>query len=304
MELHLVLHAVVLPAFAAAFPWALACVAIRRASGSPGPSRARLLADRLLAVLVVVPALASLARQQGSLVPFGAWPPRVASEWLPWSIVAAALVAAAAGARGGHVLAVACSAVASAVSMVLVAPPGMSGGGSQLVAAAACTLACACASRPAVRTGIAPHAAWWLMAAAGSAMVLLSGFAKLAFVLGALSAGMAAIGAASLLLGGTALGAAASASICCAFSLCMFVGHGYDEAGFPGWCWWLPVVAPAAMALGELRPLGTRPRLRAAVVVLVPAALAWAAVLAAAVMTEGHRTGTAPDDAYVTSARP
>lgn len=304
MELHLVLHAVVLPALAAAVPWAVACVALRLASGTPGSLRARQPADRLLAVLVALPALASLARQQGALVPFGAWPPRVASDWLPWSIAAAAAVAVAAGGRGGPIMAGACSAAASAASMVLVAPPGMAGGGAQLLAAAACTAACTCASRAALRPGIAPHAAWWLTAAAGSAMVLLSGFAKLAFVLGALSAGAAAIGAASLLLGGAVLGTAASISICCAFSACMFVGHGYDEAGFPWWCWWSLALAPAAMALGGLRALASRPRLRAAAVVLAPAAVAWAAVLAAVAATAGQRGSAGPGDAYGMSARP
>lgn len=297
MELELVLQAVLAPAVAAAVLWLAVAVPVRVAMGRPGPSRAWSLVQRLMALLAALPVLASLARQHGTALPFVDWPPTVASDWVAPAIATGALAAAAAGGSGGPLLALACIASASFMTMVLVAPPGLTGGMPQLLAALACTATCAGSARAAVRPGIAPFAAWWIVSAAAAAMVLLSGFAKLALALGALSAGAAAFGVATRLVGGMPLGVAGSASFGCAFVACAFVGLGYDETGFPRWTWAALALSPAAMSLGEARALAARPALRAMAVALGPAAIA-ALALAAAIAASAARHAEASADAY------
>lgn len=281
MEQELVLNAVLLPALGSAVLLAVVAALLWATCGHPAPRPAWRLAGRLLALVVVAPALASIARQEGSSMPVSAWPPAVSSEWLAPALAAAAMVALLVGPGVGRLGVLACAVGASAASMVLVAPPGLTGGLPQLAALAAAALSGIGASRVAAQPGPMPLVGWWLVLAAASAMVLLSGFAKLALVLGALSAGCAALAALFPFLPGMALGTPAAVALGCALATCAFLGCGYDEAGFPWWSWLLVALSPLGMALGTLKGVARRPMARHAVIVLAPAMIAGLALLLA-----------------------
>jgi hypothetical protein len=113
-------------------------------------------------------------------------------------------------------------------------------------------------------------------------MVLLSGFAKLAVACGALSASAAAWAVMSAIAPRLACAAPA---VACAFAatlgvLCL-VARGYDESGFPAWCWWLLAAAPGAGVLAAWPARRGRTRIAAAVAFVAPPAVAIVALLVA-----------------------
>lgn len=306
MEQALLLNAVLLPALSAALVLAAVVVPLRAARGRPGPRSSWMAAGRLLALLVVAPAVASIARQESSFIPVPSWPPSVSSQWLGPALVVAATVAMLVGAGPGRLGTLVCAVAASSASMVLVAPPGLTGGPAQLLAMAIAALSGLAAAGVASRPGPAPLVGWWLSLAVASAMVLLSGFAKLALVLGALSAGCAAFAVVFRLVPGMALGVPAATSLGCALATCAFLGCGYDEAGFPRWAWAVLALSPLGMHLGTLRCIARRPTFRRAVVALVPASIAGLALLLA-LTASGRMTDRGDDEGSTSgglSARP
>lgn len=250
---------------------------------------------------VVVPVAVSMAVQE-SIAPsevFTHFPAGMAYGALPPALLAAALVAVPLGCGTGRLGAWASAIAVPAAAFVLLRPPGLRDGGPQLLAVAAASLgalAPRAGASPATRRAAAlPFASWWLLFALASGMVLLSGFAKLAIALGALSATAATLavaafaGCAPVLTNGTA------ACLATAFVACIFVGQGYDEAGMPRAAWWLLSFAPAASVLGRIPALRSHPRLAAALEAGLPMVLAIVA-LAVALAAIGLPGSAAPGD--------
>lgn len=306
MEQALLLNAVLVPALAAVLVLAILVIPMRAACGRPRPRSPWGLVGRFLALLVVAPAITSIARQEGSINPVPSWPPAVSSEWLAPALVVSAAVAMLVGAGAGRLGTLACAVAASAASMVLVAPPGLAGGTAQLLAMAIAALSGLGAAAVASRPGPAPLVGWWLALSAASAMVLLSGFAKLALVLGALSAGCAAFAILLALVPGMALGVPAAVSLGCALATSAFLGCGYDEAGFPRWSWLLLALSPLGMALGAVQGIAHRPIARRAAVMLAPASIASLALLLALLASgwSARHRGHDESASYGPSARP
>jgi hypothetical protein len=59
------------------------------------------------------------------------------------------------------------------------------------------------------------------------------------------------------------------------------LGRAYDYDTVPGWCWWVPVLAPLALLLAELPPMAGRPRVAALLRWVAPSVLVAAAVAVA-----------------------
>lgn len=267
--------------------WLLGMRALR-ASGRGAPSRCAVLTPVATAVVPVAVALAV----QESVAPtevFTHFPPNVSYGALPRALLAGALVAWPIGAGSGGLGAIASAFAVPAVAIVLVQPPGLRDGGPQLVAvAAACLGALATVTGralPGGRSAAPRFASWWLLFAVASAMVLLSGFAKLAIVLGALSATAATLAVAALAGCAPTLTNGTAACLATAFAACTLAGQGYDEAGIPRAAWWLLAFAPAASALGQVPALRPRPRLAAVLGACLPAAAAFIALAIALAVT-------------------
>lgn len=304
MELDLVLRTVLAPA-ALALVAGLAIIALLRLRGTgtqaafvrPNPS------SRIVALLVPLAAALSSAAVEGRpmrpfLVPTG-----TAFEWLPFAIAAGALVAAAVGDGAGRLGRIAASAGAAAVSVGLLVPPGMRDGTAQLVAAA---VAGACAfgasgERPA---GAARFASWWLVLSVASAMVLLSGFAKLAFMIASIAALSAAFALLAPFLSAFRAGISANVALSIALSATAFIGAGYDEAGFPLVAWILLAAAPASDALAELPWFAARPRVQVAAIVILPALVACTALVIGFAATRPDAATADTADLYGLAASP
>lgn len=305
MELDLVLRAVVLPAaIAAAIAFAVAMARSRWRRGAPSmPRDPASSGGRVLALLVPVVAALSAATLEGRpwrpfLVPSG-----TAFEWLPWSIAAGSLVAALVAGGAGRIASLVTCFAASAVAVSLLVPPGLRDGSSQLVVAAVATAAAFGSSRGAI-PGVARFASWWLVLSVASAMVLLSGFSKLSFVIASVAALSAALGLLAPMLPSIRAGVATSASLSIALTATAFVGAGYDETGFPFPAWLLLALAPASLAATDIRWFASRPRARVAAAVLLPVTVALVALSVATWATRGNAPTPAEADLYGIAASP
>ena len=290
MELDIILRAVFAPALAV-FVAALLLHMISRKGGVAG--RRALFADhvalwltplRWMPLLIVVPGIAAHIHLQGGFE----WSCTTSYEWLPIALVIGAgvsVVTSNLSSLNGQLLATA----AAACAMFTLKPPGFGGQGYQVLAAAIAVLASLGAAKPTSQFRVAPFVALWIMAACASVLCVLSGFAKLGIVLGALSGGSAALAVAAAISSSVRLGRGGATAFACALAGCMFIGIGYDESGFPWWIWAMLAVSPALMGVGMRFVPATRSRTQACMVVAAPAALAVCAV-ACAVLLSGVLT--------------
>jgi hypothetical protein len=290
MELDIILRAVFAPALAV-FVAALLLHMISRKGGVAG--RRALFADhvalwltplRWMPLLIVAPAIAAHIHLQGGFE----WSCTTSYEWLPIALVIGAgvsVVTSNLSSLNGQLLATA----AAACAMFTLKPPGFGGQGYQVLAAAIAVLASLGAAKPASQFRVAPFVALWIMAACASVLCVLSGFAKLGIVLGALSGGSAALAVAAAISSSVRLGRGGATAFACALAGCMFIGIGYDESGFPWWIWAMSAASPALMGVGMRFVPATRSRTQACVVIAAPAALAVCAV-ACAVLLSGVLT--------------
>lgn len=288
MELDIILRAVFAPALAV-FAAALLLHWISRNAGVAG--RRALFADHLalwltplrwMPLLIVAPAIAAHIHLQGGFE----WPCTTSYEWLPVAMVIGAgisVVTSSVSSPKGQLLA---TVVAAASAMFILKPPGLGGAAYQLLAAAIAVLASLGAAKPASQFRVAPFVALWIIAASASVLCVLSGFAKLGIVVGALSGGSAALAVAAAISPSVRLGRGGAAACACALAGCMFIGTGYDESGFPWWTWAMLAASPALMGVGARFVPALRPRTQACVMVAAPAALAVCAVACAVFLSE------------------
>ena len=291
MELDIILRAVFAPALTV-FVAALLLHTISRKGGLAG--RRALFADhvalwltphRWMPLLIVAPGIAAHIHLQGGFE----WPCTTSYEWLPVAMVIGAgisVVTSSVSSPKGQLLA---TVVAAASAIFMLKPPGLGGQGYQVLAAAIAVLASLGAAKPASQLRVVPFVALWIMAACASVLCVLSGFAKLGIVLGALSGGSAALAVAAAISSSVRLGRGGATAFACALAGCMFIGMGYDESGFPWWMWAMSAASPALMGVGMRFVPATRSRTQACVVVAAPAALAVCAV-ACAVLLSGVLT--------------
>ena len=273
MEADLVLRAVVLPAGITVI--VLAFLARRRPAIG-----VRETTSPWLALAAVLPAVLSYAQQEGA--PGFAWPPTLAFGWSWVALALVGLSALALRPAPASVRAAACAFVA----MSVVVPPGHSDPVVRVAAAAlvgASALAASSSAGHGAPGGVAEHVAWWLVFAVASVMALLSGFAKLSFVIASLSAAASFLALASAWIPRLRTGAASNAASACALGVLCFIGLGYDETGFPWWTWALLACAPSGLAVGAWN--WGSPRARALAVIAVPALLALVALVLALAWT-------------------
>jgi len=258
-------------------------------------------------VAVLLPVLASMAVQEAVTLreSFTCFPATVSYGALPWVMLAAVAAAIVMGNGSGALSRVAGAMLVPSVAFVFLSPPGLGGGIPQLVALAIAALAGVAACSVSGRPGPASFLGWWLVLALASVMVLLSGFAKLAVVLGALSAMAATLAVCAATIGRPVMGNGLAVTLVTALAACAFLGCGYDESSFPRWTWALLASAPAATALAAVPAMKPHPRLRAAGIVLGPAAVA-AIALAAAMLATAATNGPADSavDPYASALRP
>jgi hypothetical protein len=274
MEADLVLGAVVLPAATTIIVLAVLAAAARSARRGPVGSPATSLP--WLPLAAALPALLSYAQQEGAAG--FAWPPSVAFSWTWVALSLAALSAVALRGAPGAVR----SAVTALLAMTVVVPPGYSDGGVRIAAAmvvGASAFAASPGRTPGVRAGAAEHVAWWLVFGIASAMALLSGFAKLSFVIASLSAAASMLALASPWAPRLRPDGASTAASACALGVLCFLGLGYDESGFPWWSWALLACAPVGLAVRGFA--WGSPRARALAVIAVPTLLALVALVLA-----------------------
>jgi hypothetical protein len=236
-------------------------------------------------LLIVVPAIAAHVHLQ----PGFEWPCTTSYESLPVALAIGAVlsvIASNVSSPSGQLLATIGTA---ACAMFILKPPGFAGLGYQIFAAAIAVVASLGAAKPATQFRVAPFVALWIIAACASVLCVLSGFAKLGIVLGALSGGSAALAVAAAIVPSVRLGRAGATACACALTACMFIGAGYDESGFPCWTWVMLAISPAAMGIGERFVPATRSRTQFCAIVAGPAALALCAV-ACAVLVSGVLT--------------
>ena len=291
MELDIILRAVFAPAFAV-FVAALVLHVISCKGGGAG--RRALFPDhvaswftplRWMPLLTVAPAVVAQVLLQGGFE----WPCTTSYEWLAVALLIGAgisVLTSSVSSPKGQWLA---TVVTVACAMFILKPPGLGGLGYQVLAAAIAVLASLGASKPATQFRVAPFLALWIIAACASVLCVLSGFAKLGIVLGALSGGSAALAVAAAIAPSVRLGRGGATTCACALAGCMFIGAGYDESGFPWWTWAMLAASPALMGVGARFVPTPRSRTQACVMVAAPAALAVCAV-ACAVLLSGVLT--------------
>ena len=275
-----------------------------RTSAPRPPSRA----SRFVPIVaVLLPVMVSIAVQEA--ITFREvlthFPATVSYGALPLAMLAAVVAAIVLGNGSGALSRVVGAITVPSVAFVFLSPPGLGGGVPQLVALVIAALAAVATCSVPGRPGPAPLVGWWLVLAVASAMVLLSGFAKLAIVIGALSAMAATLAVCAGTIGRPVMGNGLATSLVTAFVACAFLGCGYDESNYPRWTWALLAGAPAAAALGGLPGIRSRPRLCMAALVLAPAGAA-ALALAAAMMSTATIAGPADSttDPYASAVVP
>jgi hypothetical protein len=294
MELDLALRAVAAPVAAmAASAWLLAALAglsarVRVRCPADPPESTAWPTRWALTTLAVLPVAWAIAFQEPSWREVAA--PSVSYQWLGWAAVASALVTSAVTMVPGRAMAAAAAVAASVVACAMVRPPGLADAGPKFIAALAASAGGAGAAwsmhgDSGTRTPAPAWAAlagWWACLAVASGMVLVSGFAKLAVTCGALSASAAAWAVMSAISPRVARAApAVSGAFAATLGVLCLVARGYDESGFPAWCWWLLAAAPAAGALAAWPARRGHARVATAVAIVAPPTFALAALLAA-----------------------
>jgi hypothetical protein len=291
MELDIILRAVCAPAFAV-FVAAVVLHMISRKGVVAG--RSAVVLDhtaswltplRWMPLLIVVPAIAAHVHLQ----PGFEWPCVTSYEWLPVALAIGAVVSVITSTVSNHQGQLLATVGTAVCAMFILKPPGFAGVGYQILAATIAVVASLGASKPAMEFRVAPFVALWIIAACASVLCVLSGFAKLGIVVGALSGGSAALAVAAAIVPSLRLGRGGATACACALTACIFIGIGYDESGFPWWTWVMLAISPALMGIGTRFVSATRPRMQFCVVVAMPTALALSAV-ACAVLVSGVLT--------------
>jgi hypothetical protein len=258
-------------------------------------------------VAVLLPVAVSVAVQEAITLRelFAQFPTTVSYGALPWAMLAAVAVAIVAGNGSGALSRVAAAILVPSVALVFLSPPGLGGGVPQLVALAIAAVAAMAACSVSGRPGPAPLLGWWLVFAVASVMVLLSGFAKLAVVLGSLSAMAATLAVCAAAIGRPTMGNGLAVTLATALAAGAFLGCGYDESSFPRWTWALLASASAATALVGVPMVKRHPRLRVTVIVLGPSAVAVLALAAAMLATASTASpGDSAVDPYASALLP
>lgn len=282
MEVDLLLRGVIAPLFGA--------VAVLFVSWSAG--------TRLRGIALVTALVISCAVQE----PLDAFPPRSLWQWMPIACVAATLVGSIAGDRAidraGRVIT---CLVAALLACVLLPLPDLAGTSTRL------TLALALAASSAMMLPLAMHRgglSFWLGSCIAlcstAALVLLTGFAKLAIPVGAVGATCAATAALALRAPHRALHAGISGGIAitsvaalgCASALA------FDTGGMPPWIPALCALSPLGLWLGEAAPFRASRWTAALARMLGVAVPAFAAVVAAVLHSQ-----RAPHDADAYAVR-
>lgn len=291
MELDIILRAVFGPALAS-FVAALVLhvisrkgVVVGRSSLVPDHTASWLTPLRWMPLLIVVPAIAAHVHLQ----PGFEWPCVTSYEWLPVVLAISAVVSVITSTLSNHQGQLLATVGTAVSAMFILKPPGFAGVVYQIVAATIAVVASLGAAKAATQFRVAPFLALWIIAACASVLCMLSGFAKLGIVVGALSGGSAALAVAAAIVPAVRLGRGGATSCACALTACMFIGVGYDESGFPWWTWVMLAVSPALMGVGACFIPVTRSRMQFCAIVAAPAALALCAV-ACAVLVSGALT--------------
>ncbi|MFM8784245.1 MAG: hypothetical protein ACKOFI_03645 [Phycisphaerales bacterium] len=275
MEADLVLRAVVLPAGTTVMLLVvLAAVAGRSVRRSPDGRASS--AFTWLPLAAALPAVLSYAQQEGAAGL--SWPPAVAFSWMWVALPLAALSTIALAATPAVVR----SVLPAFLALSVVVPPGYADPGGRLFAAAivgAASFAASSGRGARDSAGASEHVAWWLVFGIASAMALLSGFAKLSFVIASLSAAASMLALLSPWAPRLRPDGASTAASACALGVLCFLGLGYDESGFPWWSWALLACAPAGLAV-RVFAWGS-PRARSLAVIAVPTLLALVALVLA-----------------------
>lgn len=296
MEADILLRAILAPLLLAAallaVPWAIAAAlhgAARRHGSGAAPRGAPAREWFSIVPLAIVP-LVAFAHQQG-LGTAGSFSaalahPATAFDRFPLAVLAAAAVATAldrvsraAGAHGTVLTGI----LVAVVACVVLQAPGHVSPEWRLAVAGAVACAAIGSDRSSRGTTRATFIAWWGTFAAASAACLLSGFAKLAVVMGAASAAAALGAVACAAMPWVRADGGMGALLAVILGSGMFLGMGYDERGLPPACWAAIAIAPAtASAANAVRG---RPRLAAALRAGLPIAVAAAAAGIAAALT-------------------
>lgn len=266
MELDLLLRGVIAPV--------LAAIAVLAVSWNAG--------TRLRGVALLVAFVFSCLVQE----PIDAMPPRAAWQWVPVAAIAATTVALAAGERAIDRVgrAIAC-ALAASLACVLFPLPEWSTAASRL-ALGTSLATCSMLTLP-----IGMHrggASFWIACGVSlggtAALVLLTGFAKLAVPVGAVSATCLVVAALTRLTPRHALhaGIAGSVAIVCVTVLGCAAAFAFETADLPAWITVVGAAAPLGMWLGEAPPFRANRAASALARVLGSGVLALAAVMAAA----------------------
>lgn len=309
MELDIILRAVFAPALAS-FVAALVLHVISRKGVVAG--RSALVLDhtaswltplRWMPLLIVVPAIAAHVHLQ----PGFEWPCVTSYKWLPVALAIGAVVSVITGTVSNHQGQLLATVGTAVCAMFILKPPGFAGVGYQIIAATIAVVASLGAAKPATQFRVAPFLALWIIAACASVLCVLSGFAKLGIVVGALSGGSAALAVAAAIVPSVRLGRGGATACACALTACMFIGAGYDESGFPWWTWVMLAISPALMGVGARFVPATCSRTQFCAIVAAPAALALCAV-ACAVLLSGVLTRqpaqSSNGDTYNSPAQP
>lgn len=182
------------------------------------------------------------------------------------------------------------AAIAGAFAVLMLHPPGFEGWRDRtivfLAVAGPAWLAMSCcrtgsdgvATAPRRASGWSVGVAFWLAASGLSAVVLASGFAKLAIPLGAIAA-LSMAAAVLSLRGSRELGFAGTVTLAATIGAAALVGWAYDDSKVSAWCFLVVPMTPAAMGL----PLPFAGRAAAILRLLVVVAVVGAAAGTAAV---------------------
>lgn len=227
---------------------------------------------------------AAFAQQVSGGFSYGAfpWQPHTRFDWLPWGLALTVLITAVG--KCGRIEALIAGVGAGAV-FVLVAPAGQPGWvravGAVIAVVAAVLVMIAPRSVPregAPRDGSPrdPSAflSMWGSAAALSMLVLHAGFARLAVVLGAFSAFMAAVALLRRVQPPLHAGPAAVALWCAAMAAGAVCGMASGSDKIPAIVWWSMAASPGAGAVAAIPCIARRPRMAQVVRVAAPVALA------------------------------